>query len=60
MKQPPIEITNEQVGQKLEMWFKNKECEAPTCSRERLKPTHQDPIERQWIFQPVDGRSPER
>ena len=42
------------------MWFKNKECEAPTCSRERLKPTHQEPIERQWIFQPVDGRSPGR
>jgi hypothetical protein len=28
LKQPPIEITNEQVGQELEMWFKNEECEA--------------------------------
>ena len=27
MKQPPIEITNEQIGQELDMWFKNEECE---------------------------------
>lgn len=32
MKQPAIEITNEQVGQELEMWFKNEECE--TLARE--------------------------
>jgi hypothetical protein len=28
LKQPPIEITNEQIGQELEVWFNNKECEA--------------------------------
>jgi hypothetical protein len=28
LKQPAIEITNEQVGQELEMWFKDEECEA--------------------------------
>jgi len=28
MKQPPIEITNEQVSQDLDMWFNNEECEA--------------------------------
>jgi len=28
LKQSAIEITNEQVGQELEMWFKNEECEA--------------------------------
>ncbi len=28
MKQLPIEITNEQVGQELDMWFNNEECEA--------------------------------
>jgi hypothetical protein len=28
LKQPPIEITNEQIGQELDMWFKNEECEA--------------------------------
>ena len=28
MKQPAIEITNEQVGQELDMWFQNEECEA--------------------------------
>jgi len=27
LKQPPIEITNEQIGQELDMWFKNEECE---------------------------------
>ena len=42
MKQP-IEITNEQVGQELDMWFKNEECEALAretgfiqCSTSRL------------------------
>jgi hypothetical protein len=28
MKQPPIAITNEQVGQELDIWFKNEACEA--------------------------------
>jgi hypothetical protein len=28
MKQLPIEITNEQVNQELDMWFSNEECEA--------------------------------
>jgi len=28
LKQSPIEITYEQVGQELDMWFKNEECEA--------------------------------
>jgi hypothetical protein len=27
MKQPPIEIANEQVRQELDMWFSNEECE---------------------------------
>jgi len=29
LKQPLIEITNEQVGQELDLWFTNEECEAP-------------------------------
>jgi hypothetical protein len=28
LKQPSIEITNEQVCQELEVWFNNEECEA--------------------------------
>jgi hypothetical protein len=28
LKQPLIEITNEQVGQELDMWFTNEACEA--------------------------------
>ena len=28
LKQPPIEITNEQIGQELDMWFNNEACEA--------------------------------
>jgi len=27
LKQPAIEITNQQVGQELDMWFNNEECE---------------------------------
>ena len=27
MKQQPIEISNEQVGQELDMWFNNEQCE---------------------------------
>jgi hypothetical protein len=28
VKQLPIEITNEQVSQELDMWFNNEECAA--------------------------------
>ncbi len=28
LKQLPIEITNEQIGQELDMWFNNEACEA--------------------------------
>jgi len=28
LKQPLIEITNEQINQELDMWFNNEECEA--------------------------------
>ena len=28
MKQLPIEITNEQLSQELDMWFNNEECKA--------------------------------
>ena len=28
LKQLPIEVTNEQIGQELDMWFNNEACEA--------------------------------